>query len=382
MRIWLAFIPALFLAGCDMYFGGDDTVCADQGGGAAPYNQYRDPLTGTCVGGGSWGGCDGSCGPCPEPATGEVDGYVDMGQCYSQCTGLAQDQCEATSGCYAAIYDDGTALKAEYEGCFQTAPSGPVQGSCANLDAFECSRHDDCELIYGRNTGPESRFVECRDEAYVPSCVGSDCAPGYHCEEQCYPSDKPGPNEMSYCQAVCVPDSNSCLAADCAPGYTCVESCEDTGNGSLQCGPQCVPDGMNPGSCTGPVACDALPPSCPSGTTAGILNGCWTGYCIPNSACGPGDPGDCYGSVTCTSASPVCPTGTTPGVTSGCWTGYCIPTNQCPLAACGTLTSEGACEGRGDYTPVYEGTDCTCYPYGCSCGTLTYDHCETVYLPD
>jgi len=184
---------------------------------------------------------------------------------------------------------------------------------------------------------------------------------------------------MGTCQIACVPDNNSCLAVDCGPGYTCVETCDPTAlDGTFVCGPQCVPDTMDPGSCTGPVACDALPPSCPSGTTAGIRNGCWTGYCIPNSACGPGGPGECYGDVICTMASPACPTGTTPGVQNGCYTGYCIPTSQCPMAACETLSSENACASRGDCTPVYTGTDCTCYPSGCSCAELTYDHCESL----
>jgi hypothetical protein len=382
MRIWLAFMPALLLAGCDMYFGdGDDEPpCADYNNGGI-YAQYRDPASGTCIDSGGWGGCEDQCAPCV--SNGEVDGYVDMGFCSSACTGLDQATCEATSGCYAAIYDDGTALKPEYDGCWQTAPSGPVQGTCANLDAFECSRHDDCELIYGSNTGPDSRFIECRQETPFQGCgdVGSDCAPGYHCEEQCYPSDDPAgdPNgKMGYCQTVCVPDGNACAAVDCAPGYDCIESCEVLGNGTLQCDTQCVPSGMDPGSCTGPVACDALPPSCPSGTTAGIRDLCWSGYCIPNNACGPGDPGECYGTVACATASPSCPSGTTPGVENACWTGYCIPTSQCPLATCETLSSENACDARSDCTPVYTGTDCTCYPNGCSCGTLTYDHCDAL----
>jgi hypothetical protein len=389
MRIWLAFMSVLLvlpLAGCGLYFGGgddgDDAPCVfnDLGAVAA---QYRDPSTGTCVGG-SWEDCDEKCGNCP--ATGELDGYIDMGSCQSACSGLDQATCEATSGCYAAIYDDGTALKPEYGGCWQTAPSGPVQGTCANLDAFECSRHDDCELIYGYNTGSTSRFFECRQEASFQGCgdVGSDCAPGYHCEEQCYPSDDPACDTdgmMGYCQTVCVSDGNSCAAADCAPGYTCVESCELLGNGTLQCGPQCVPNGMDPGTCTGPVACDALPPTCPSGTTAGIRDLCWSGYCIPNSECGPGDPGECYGTVTCSSASPACPSGTTPGVENGCYTGYCIPASDCPIPACESLSSENACTARGDCTPVYTGTDCTCYPGGCTCEAQTFERCDTAFVP-
>ena len=371
-------MPALLLAGCDMYFGGGDDAPCLEGDYAGIAAEYRDPMNGTCITGG-YGGCDDGCGPCPAAAEPAV--LPDMGMCQSQCTGLAPDACAATAGCYASWFEDRSALKPEYEGCWQTAPSGPVQGTCSGLGAYECSRHDDCELIYARGANDAGvTFVECRQETYFHGCSGggSDCAPGYHCEEQCYPSDDPGGNEMGSCQAVCVPDGNACLATDCAPGYTCVETCDVQSDGTYQCGPSCVPDTMDPGACTGTVACDALPPSCPSGTTAGIRNGCWTGYCIPNSACGPNDPGDCYGTVICATAGPSCPTGTTPGVENGCYTGYCIPTSQCPLAACETLSSENACDARGDCTPVYTGTDCTCYPDGCSCGTLTYDRCESV----
>ena len=138
---------------------------------------------------------------------------------------------------------------------------------------------------------------------------------------------------------------------------------------------------MDPGSCTGQVACDALPPSCPSGTTPGRANGCWTGYCIPNYACGPVDPGQCYGSLTCATPAPNCPSGTTPGILNGCPTGFCIPTSDCPAAACETLTNEGACDARNDCVSVYEGTNCTCYPSGCTCEVLTWDHCEAGYMP-
>jgi hypothetical protein len=386
MRSWFAFIPVVLLAGCDLYFGnGDDTVCADYGGGAVPPAQeLRDPVTGTCVGGSNWGGCDDACGPCPvytpDQGTGAEATVADMGLCQSLCTGLGEAQCEATPGCYAAFYDDPAADgKRDYGGCWQIAPSGPARGSCSGLDAYECSRHDNCTMTYARSdTGP-SKFIACENETYYPGCAGTDCALGYHCEEQCYPDD--GAMDAIYCQAACVPDGNKCAAIDCAPGYACVESCEYEEGGTLLCDAQCVPSSMDPGTCTGITLCDAIGPSCPAGTTPGIRNGCWSGYCIPSWACGPGDPGQCYGTVTCATPSPVCPSGTTPGILNGCPTGYCIPIGDCPLAACETLTSESACDGRGDCVPVYEGTNCTCTAAGCSCETLTYDHCEAAYMP-
>lgn len=88
---------------------------------------------------------------------------------------------------------------------------------------------------------------------------------------------------------------------------------------------------MDPGSCTGVIACRSAEPACPPGTIAGIANGCYTGYCIPQSDCGPGEPGSCSTTgITCDVGPPMCPSGTLPGVLDGCWSGYCIPTADCP----------------------------------------------------
>jgi hypothetical protein len=414
-RTWLA-MAALALAGCDLYFnGGDDAPCA-YGTTEVEYAQYRDPQNATCIGGGG-GYCDDKCGPCP--ASPEAAPDTDMGQCYSSCTGLDQDTCQATSGCYAAFVNESDRQR-RFEGCWQTAPSAPTEGSCAGFDARECSRHDDCGLVYSTNYNGTMAFDACisepgqlclNDDAcgvgsrcdmtechsgcdsngvctevcygvcvpVSPSCAATDCGPGYHCEEQCYPNDKPGP-EMGGCTAACVPDVASCSLIDCGPGYECIESCELSGNGTLWCGATCAPVSGGPGSCYGQVACDALPPACPTGTTPGRSNACWTGYCIPNAACGPSDPGECYVQVACDALPPSCPSGTTAGVTNGCWSGFCIPTSECAPAACETLDTESACTDRYDCMPVYTGTNCTCYPNGCSCETLSYDRCESWYM--
>lgn len=41
---------------------------------------------------------------------------------------------------------------------------------------------------------------------------------------------------------------------------------------------------VDPGTCEG-AACRQAEPSCPSGTTPGVANGCYTGACIPNTFC-------------------------------------------------------------------------------------------------
>jgi len=392
----------LLLAGCDLYFGGDDEPpppCDGWGTGGAA-QEFRNPQTGECQGFG--GGCYDSCGPCDYAALSIAQ--PDWGTCYSKCDGLDEQSCLGASGCIAA-YDEFTDLAdapsiTTFKGCWATPPSGPIQGGgCWALDAQECSRHDDCSMYFGDGFGGDTptnglvasqTFQRCGPEPTTQGCTEVDCGPGSHCEDQCYPCDgKTGPCP-AVCTPVCVPDEPSCAAVDCGPGYTCIETCTGmdptpSGGGAVppgQCYAQCVPSGGgNPGSCTGQVLCDALPPACPANTTAGRENGCWTGYCIPNSACGPNDPGSCDGVTVCAVPPPACPSGTVAGVLNGCWSGYCIPQSACPVAACETLTTENACLARPECTPVYGGSNCTCSPGGgCTCETLTYERCETWWL--
>lgn len=73
--------------------------------------------------------------------------------------------------------------------------------------------------------------------------------------------------------------NNECTAMHSA--WTCLdEACP-------QAFALCVPEGSYPGTCWDEVACRAEPPSCPSGTTPGIANACYTGACIPLALCGP-----------------------------------------------------------------------------------------------
>ncbi|MDB4960408.1 MAG: hypothetical protein JWP01_407 [Myxococcales bacterium] len=406
MRRYAAIL--LLLAGCDLYFGGsgdDAPPCKDiypdyPDAGAA--FEGRDPETGICstFGGGGWNGCGDSCGPCAATEGGTVDVALaplpDWGACYSSCNELDEQTCLASSGCFATYLEDGSLQDAPsilaYNGCFATPPSGPVQGGgCYGLGAQECSRHDDCSLLYDANNSNFQGydFTRCAPEPTAEGCNLVDCGPGSHCEDQCYACDGQDGPCPAVCTPVCVPDSNACAATDCAPGYDCVEVCDAmdptnpmSGGGLVpgHCYGQCVPSGGgggNPGSCTGEIACDALPPACPANTTAGRENGCWTGYCIPNTACGPNDPGSCTGTAICATPPPACPAGTVAGLGNGCWTGFCIPADSCPQASCEALTTENACANRADCTSVYSGGDCTCTPNGCTCNDLTFARCET-----
>nr|MBA3452041.1 hypothetical protein [Deltaproteobacteria bacterium] len=164
MRRYAAIL--LLLAGCDLYFGGDDEPpCTGYGIGASPVapNELRNPQTGQCQSYGGGGGCydyvdgDGRCAPCAY----DVAPQPDWGSCYSTCDGLDESTCLAAPGCIAA-YDENTDYadapsEISFKGCWATAPSGPIQGGgCWELDAQACSRHDDCSMYYGDGYGKDS----------------------------------------------------------------------------------------------------------------------------------------------------------------------------------------------------------------------------------
>jgi len=367
----------IFASGCGLYLGDDNQDdCIYNGTAAGVAQGQRDPSTGTCNYNYGGGGCDGTCGPCPEYGGAAVPA-LDWGSCNTYCDALDEASCIATSGCHAAYLDtglDALVPSESFYGCWATAPQwdDPAFTGCAGLDAQTCSELDACSMVYAGYNTP-TKFEQCVDESGgACGTSGQQCAQGYHCEEQCPPCDSQG----CMCAPTCVSDS-TCGSTTCGPGSECVEQC-DTFNG---CTPTCVPTSTDPGSCTGTISCNSAPPTCPANTTPGIANGCWSGYCIPNADCGSHDPGQCYAQVVCTSAPPSCPSGTLPGITNGCWSGYCIPTYGCEMPACESLGSENACDARSDCTPVYTGTDCTCTLNGCTCATETYARCESLVMP-
>jgi hypothetical protein len=140
----------LVLGGCGLYWnnggGGADDVCAVAKEPAS--QQLRDPETGQCetIGGGY------TCGPCePCPAGGAPAGGVpaDWASCDTMCLGVEEQKCLVTAGCQTEYLDKAGTLA--FWGCFAVAPSGPVETPCDNLDAYSCSRHDNCKAIYTPN---------------------------------------------------------------------------------------------------------------------------------------------------------------------------------------------------------------------------------------
>ena len=233
--VMLSSFVSLTLSGCFLYFGGDDDDCLFGGGAGetagAPAPGIRNPFTGQCefFGGGPFP-CDDRCGPCPAPAeapagapsSDPIPGGAAMpswGFCESQCSVLFEGACLATEGC-RGIYDP----EGRYSECWSVDLTGPIQGGvCDGLDAWECSRHDDCVAIHeslcpdpsnadrpGFSCGA-GNFLRCQSEG--PTSPG-DCFSNVTCNlppPGCPPNSVPG-------------RANGCWTGTCI----LVEDCEPT----------------------------------------------------------------------------------------------------------------------------------------------------------
>jgi hypothetical protein len=173
-------------------------------------------------------------------------------------------------------------------------------GSCEALDEATCMATAGCRAVYTGTTSPANlTYYGCWGTAPSSTLAGVNCwnLDPYQCSED------------AECAAV--------FQAGTTPPLTW-ETCMPE------------PRALQPGTCNAGVTCRALPPACPAGSQPGEDGICYTGYCIPTTACGgPIDPGTCAGAV-CTLVGPACPSGTVPGTANGCWTGYCIPVSACP----------------------------------------------------
>ncbi|HUQ07157.1 MAG TPA: hypothetical protein VM261_31920 [Kofleriaceae bacterium] len=177
----LAFLAAVLLVApaCTIYWGGDDddTIncpAGDQEPGRDP--GLVNPWTLVCESFGGGGGC-GAIGAADIDAESDALALPSWGSCASACIGLTESECIATPACrttydYACLFTDGPCpLLTPFLGCYPVDTTGPVNGtSCQGLDAWECSRHDDCLGAYS----PTAGFQQCAPELdTVPEC--GDC---------------------------------------------------------------------------------------------------------------------------------------------------------------------------------------------------------------
>jgi hypothetical protein len=328
------------LAGCGLFTGsGDDQkVCPVYNGGAGGTGVsqgFRDPTSGNCTYDSppppDCGDPDCPCYPTPLPngivvpktPIGPDAGNgvaVEGGECNGPCSGLDEQSCLANDTCHASYLDSGTGTS--FWSCWDITPEAPQPQACAGLDAYSCAVAPNCSSLFNDSstTGPE--FESC----VTNSGSGCDCASGYHCVDECNAIDCIQGSGCG-CTPTCVPDDPTC-SLPCPPGATCMEECGPNGS----CQDVCVSSTLDPGQCTGTISCNSAPPACPVGTTAGIENGCWTGYCIPNA--------------------------------------------DCPAPACAAITDQASCTARPDCEAVYAGMNCTCDASGCTCTVLTFERCE------
>jgi hypothetical protein len=314
-------LAAVVLTGCGLFTGGDDQhTCPDVNDPAIAEPELRDPQTGICD---LSQPIDPECSPdCPCAAqsntAGDAEPAIIGGECDGPCEGLDEQDCISNGACHAAYTDAGMGA-AQYWSCFDIAPQEPQTQSqpCNSLDVYDCFFDPQCGSLYsGDAQSGTTEFESCID-------VGSDacnCGSGESCVTEC-----PACNGSSACSCtqVCMPTQPDCTL-QCQQGETCQLQCEGQG-----CTPECTLD-----------------------------------------------PGQCSGTITCNIAAPQCPQGTTPGIEDGCFTGYCIPDSDCAPADCATLTDEASCTARSDCDAVYTGSNCTCDDSGCTCTTLTFERCQ------
>jgi hypothetical protein len=151
---------------CSLYGGGStqrDAGCA-VAKEPAP-EELIDPSTNQCdsfpLGGG--GGCE--CEPCPGQDGPEIPNWA---PCDSACTGLAEQACLATSGCHATYQS--TPVGTSFWTCDSVAPAGGATGTCATLDAEDCSTRDDCTATFSEG-GSIGGFSSCAPEVPLAACT-------------------------------------------------------------------------------------------------------------------------------------------------------------------------------------------------------------------
>jgi hypothetical protein len=161
-------------------------------------------------------------------------------------------------------------------------------------------------------------------------------------------------------------------------------SCESFDCGCDPCGDYCPPCPAPPAwpSCTG--SCESL-----NETQCLMTAGCHAAYLEPATTTPPPVTQQFWG---CWDISPLSPI---EGSCTGLDALTCVQHDNCtslytsdqqsfvscnpdasPPPACSTLTTEAACKARPDCTPIYNGSNCTCDPNGCTCQNETFERCQ------
>lgn len=167
-------------------------------------------------------------GPLPIEDAGPV--VIDAGPPMPACEGLGEVACNGAAGCVATYHD----------ACCSTCEPGLGCADCTDWEFWSC-------------------------ETRVDGCSGTLCGQtaAWECPEL-------GPD----CGSAVPTGLGSCSVPGCVPAVAA--------EGFMDPVEPCV--AVTAASCT--VACRAVMPNCPEGTTAEGDGSCWTGRCIPAEICG------------------------------------------------------------------------------------------------
>lgn len=200
--------------------------------------------------------------------------------------------------------------------------------------------------------------------------AGWDCEVDRDCAAGCYCSDAGYCEEAGFCNS----------AEECPEGFTCDErsSCvperKQTCETDDECdaGSFCNEEGncQESGACTGET-----PDECAEGFECDVDRG----TCVPAAPVSV-----CQAEATC-GVAPTCDPGTSAEIVDGCFTGVCIANDQCTDGApCSQLPDATTCDARMDCTKVVNGINCTngagdpcdVGDTDCSCESVEFAECR------
>jgi hypothetical protein len=287
---------ALTLAGCDIYFGpSGSSDCS------------------------AWGTCDQDTWPPNAGPAQPGEACFNNFECAAGCA-CVEGQCVETGFCDAA-WDCAGGMECEMDRatCIPEGSNGSctADGQCPNGSYCDAAAGF-CIPSWGCNTNADCGVGwECNADG---TCIPMPCAADGDCFEGCACETDTGVcQETGFCET----------DADCAPW------CDEAGNcTNLECD-------EDRGTCTWPVSQPPPPP-----------------------------PVSCSGTITCSEGAPVCPTGETAAISDGCYTGSCIAVADCdvpPLATCDRIQNVNQCISRTDCEAVWTGENCSCNDGGTAC---------------
>ncbi|MCK6575460.1 BPTI/Kunitz-type proteinase inhibitor domain-containing protein, partial [Myxococcota bacterium] len=293
---------------CDPAAGGADCggICVPDGCPDADRDGRCDDVDPDCNADGSLLMCRRAPPDCPRGTVPEVrEGcYTNACVTWAECGGGVVDACglPADAGdCDAAIrrwYHDaasGLCLPFVYGGC------GGNANNFETIEACEAACGGGAMCVREPSVSPrDPLFDRYEGTGFANDCRSDDdCFRGGCSGEVCSAS----PDVASTCEVVPMPEGAcGCVAGQCQWYVdSCNGGCADVDRDGL-----CDADDFECNADGNPSLCDRIPPRCPAGTVAEVLNGCYTDRCVTWAECGapapdacglPADPGPCEAAI-------------------------------------------------------------------------------------